>query len=86
MTIEAHPSYGWSQRPFEARRGGSPADNERFEAAMRVRSLPLASAYDPVWAYSHAMGPNPLWLAELISRKVELKPGMRVLDLGCGTS
>ena len=30
------------------------------------------------------MGPNPLWLAEFLSEPFELKPGMRVLDLGCG--
>ncbi len=31
-----------------------------------------------------AMGPNVLWLAEWLSEAVELKPEMRVLDLGCG--
>ena len=66
MSIEVHPSYGWSQRPFAARRGSLPADRQRFETAMNVESLPLASAYDPLWAYSHAMGPNPLWLAEIV--------------------
>jgi cyclopropane fatty-acyl-phospholipid synthase-like methyltransferase len=31
-----------------------------------------------------AMGPNVLWLAEWLCEAVELKPGMRLLDLGCG--
>jgi SAM-dependent methyltransferase len=30
------------------------------------------------------MGPHVLWLAEWLSQRLELKPGMRVLDLGCG--
>ena len=30
------------------------------------------------------MGPNVLWLAEWASQAVALRPGMRVLDLGCG--
>jgi cyclopropane fatty-acyl-phospholipid synthase-like methyltransferase len=30
------------------------------------------------------MGPNALWLAEWLSQAMELRPGMRVLDLGCG--
>ena len=30
------------------------------------------------------MGPNVLWLTEWLCEKMELKPGMRVLDMGCG--
>ncbi|WP_222871381.1 methyltransferase domain-containing protein [Nonomuraea sp. PA05] len=30
------------------------------------------------------MGPNPLWLLEDLSRDLDLRPGMRVLDLGSG--
>ena len=30
------------------------------------------------------MGPHVLWLAESLSEVFEFKPGMRVLDLGCG--
>lgn len=30
------------------------------------------------------MGPNPLWLLEDLARDLELRPGMRVLDLGSG--
>ncbi|WP_405095846.1 SAM-dependent methyltransferase [Micromonospora sp. NBC_01412] len=30
------------------------------------------------------MGPNPLWLLEDLARDLDLRPGMRVLDLGSG--
>lgn len=30
------------------------------------------------------MGPNPLWLLEDLSADLDLRPDMRVLDLGCG--
>jgi SAM-dependent methyltransferase len=30
------------------------------------------------------MGPNVLWLTEYLCEKMELRPGMRVLDMGCG--
>jgi cyclopropane fatty-acyl-phospholipid synthase-like methyltransferase len=45
---------------------------------------PRASRYDMQWVLQHQMGPNVLWLAEHLSRYMVLKPGMRVLDLGCG--
>jgi SAM-dependent methyltransferase len=30
------------------------------------------------------MGSNPLWMTEWLCQKLDLRPGMRVLDLGCG--
>ncbi len=30
------------------------------------------------------MGPNALWLAEALSQVMDLRAGMRVLDMGCG--
>lgn len=30
------------------------------------------------------MGPNMLWLTEFLCERMALRPGMRVLDLGCG--
>src|SRR5687767_10253176 len=30
------------------------------------------------------MGPNALWLVEWLTERMDLRPGMRVLDLGCG--
>jgi SAM-dependent methyltransferase len=32
------------------------------------------------------MGPNVLWLTEWLCERMDLKPGMRVLDMGCGKS
>lgn len=46
--------------------------------------FPRASQYHPEWVMEGAFGANPLWLAEWLSAALDLKPGMRVLDLGCG--
>jgi cyclopropane fatty-acyl-phospholipid synthase-like methyltransferase len=45
---------------------------------------PRSNAYDPDWVIKNQMGPNALWLAESLSEVLEIKPSMRVLDLGCG--
>jgi cyclopropane fatty-acyl-phospholipid synthase-like methyltransferase len=45
---------------------------------------PLAATYSPEWMYENKMGCQCLWLIEALSRLMELKPGMRVLDMGCG--
>lgn len=47
--------------------------------------FPRASAYHSDWiAGAVSGGANPLWLAEWLSDAMDLRPGMRVLDLGCG--
>ena len=47
--------------------------------------FPLASRYDPEWLRAAASGgANSLWLTEWLASVLELRPGMRVLDLGCG--
>jgi SAM-dependent methyltransferase len=53
---------------------------------MRHPDYPRASAYDPGWVYRNLMGPNPLWLTDALTQVLPLEPGMRVLDLGCGTA
>jgi SAM-dependent methyltransferase len=47
---------------------------------------PRSNGYDPQWVIENQMGPNPLWLIEALTDVVEIRPGMRVLDLGCGTA
>jgi SAM-dependent methyltransferase len=47
--------------------------------------FPRASAYHPDWVLAGVSGgANPLWLTEWLCEGLELRPGMRVLDLGCG--
>jgi SAM-dependent methyltransferase len=47
--------------------------------------FPRSSAYHPEWiAAGVSGGANPLWLAEWLAESLDLRPGMRVLDLGCG--
>jgi cyclopropane fatty-acyl-phospholipid synthase-like methyltransferase len=51
---------------------------------LRVERFPRSSKYDPQWVIDNLMGPNVLWLAELLSQAMTLTPGMGVLDMGCG--
>jgi SAM-dependent methyltransferase len=47
--------------------------------------FPRASRYHPDWILASASGgANALWLAEWLAEAIELRAGMRVLDLGCG--
>ncbi|WP_187263162.1 SAM-dependent methyltransferase [Pontibacter beigongshangensis] len=46
--------------------------------------FPKASRYDPAWVRKHSMGENVLLNLESLTKSLHLKPGMRVLDLGCG--
>lgn len=52
--------------------------------ALTLKQFPLSSRYDPEWMIRNEMGPSSVWLAEYLTQAVELKPGMRVLDMGCG--
>ncbi|MGZ0148633.1 SAM-dependent methyltransferase [Kribbella sp. WER1] len=51
---------------------------------LRHDSYPRSNRYAADWLLSRDMGPNPLWLLEDLARDLDLRPGMRVLDLGSG--
>ena len=38
------------------------------------------------WVHRNEMGPNVLQVTEALTKVMDLKPGMRVLDIGCGTA
>ena len=47
--------------------------------------FPRASQYNPEWVLANMSGgANALWLTEWLAATLPLRPGMRVLDLGCG--
>jgi len=47
--------------------------------------FPRSSKYHPDWiAASVSGGACSLWLTEWLTSAIDLRPGMRVLDLGCG--
>lgn len=57
-----------------------PSDN-RFLSDRYPRS----SKYHPEWVIKNGMsGANTLWLTEWLAEAMDLRPGMKVLDLGCG--
>ncbi|WP_406330948.1 SAM-dependent methyltransferase [Streptomyces sp. NBC_00203] len=58
--------------------------SDALSALVRPDRYPRSSAYDPAWLLGLDMGPNPLWLLEDLARDLDLRPGMRVLDLGSG--
>ncbi|MCT8138295.1 methyltransferase domain-containing protein [Anaerobacillus sp. CMMVII] len=58
--------------------------NEQLRAALTVEQFPRSAKYDPEWMIENEMGPNSIWLTEFAVEKMDLKPGMKVLDMGCG--
>jgi SAM-dependent methyltransferase len=52
---------------------------------IAMTRFPRSSKYHPDWVLSSVSGgANSLWLTEWLVEAMELRPGMRVLDLGCG--
>ncbi len=47
--------------------------------------FPRSSQYHPEWVMASVSGgANSLWVTEWLAGALDLRPGMRVLDLGCG--
>lgn len=55
-----------------------------MNAILTNRFFPLSSRYDEQWVRKNSLGENVLYNLESLCDVLELKPGMKVLDLGCG--
>ena len=51
---------------------------------MHSEIFPRAAAYDRQWIARNSLSDNPLYYVESLSEVMDFRPGMRVLDLGCG--
>ena len=49
-----------------------------------MKAYPRTKNYDSGWIRENQMGPNPVMLMEDLCENLDLRPGMRVLDMGCG--
>ena len=58
--------------------------SDHFRRYLEHERFPRSNKYDPMWVFENEMGPNVLWQTEFLTDAMELKPGMRVLDMGCG--
>ena len=57
---------------------------EELTQLLTLPAYPRSARYEPRWLLENLMGPNVLWLAEALSQVMDLRPEMRVLDMGCG--
>lgn len=62
----------------------STLDDVWLRGRLSSPSFPRSAGYDLRWQFDLSMGPNSLWLTEFLTDAMQLRPGMRVLDLGCG--
>lgn len=63
-----------------------PSDEDLTQRLTHAR-YPRSNSYDARWVIENQMGPNALWLLEWLAPALgldTLRPGARVLDLGCG--
>ena len=55
------------------------------QAGLVAERFPRSAKYHPDWLIASASGgAHSLWLTEWLAEALDLQPGMRVLDLGCG--
>ena len=49
-----------------------------------MKEYPRTKKYDSEWIKENQMGPNPIICMEELCGNLDLRPGMKVLDMGCG--
>lgn len=60
--------------------------DDELQRRATLDGYPLSAKYSTRWLLDNNMGPNPVWQIEALAQVMSFRPGMRVLDLGCGTA
>lgn len=60
--------------------------DDDLDALLKNERYPRSAGYSARWMIDGAMGPNPVWQAEALTDLMQLTPGMRILDMGCGNA
>ena len=64
---------------------GTVSEDVLVDTRLLSERFPRSNKYHPDWLVAGCSGgANPLWLTEWLTTIVDLRSGMRVLDLGCG--
>ena len=73
---------------FQAVRAGRVTKGKNYmtsDKPLVSERFPRSAKYHPEWVLASVSGAaNALWLSEWLATALNLQPGMRVLDLGCG--
>jgi len=56
----------------------------QLKKALHLSQFPKSSKHDAMWLCENEMGPCSIWLTEFLTNDMILKPGMKILDMGCG--
>ena len=80
-TAHVRGAVSLARTPTDGQSAGPMADDD-LHRALTLPEYPRSARWDPRWMLEHAMGPNPVWLAEAIAPALALAPGMRVLLCG----
>ncbi|MCC6191540.1 MAG: hypothetical protein IT318_21145 [Anaerolineales bacterium] len=59
-----------------------PLSAAELAACLTKPEFPRSASYASEFVVENHMGPNVLWLAEALAETLDLRTGMRVLDLG----
>ena len=46
-------------------------------------NFPLSSNYNPNRVFENKVRPNTIWITKWLIQKMDLKPGIKILDMGC---
>ena len=58
--------------------------DEQLNELLAKPQFPRSAKYPGRWIIDNQMGLHALWLTEWLGQAIDLRPGMRVLDLACG--